>query len=161
MSSYYGGLILGLFCVTLLADRFGRKKTIQIGGCIALVGAILQTAAQNVATFFVGRVIGGMASGIMLTTVNVYQSEIAPPSLRGRMVSFQIVTLTSSGGLASWVGYACNYSTNASFSWYAILKVWKRKNSKFAQAVPNCVAMLTSDSSNPWMLLYPIFSSLV
>jgi hypothetical protein len=59
-----------------------------------------------------------MASGVMLLVVNVYQAEIAPPDLRGRMVSFQIVTLTSSGGLASWVGYACNFSTNETFSWY-------------------------------------------
>jgi predicted MFS family arabinose efflux permease len=31
----------------------------------ALVGAVLQTAAQNIAMLFVGRVIGGIASGIV------------------------------------------------------------------------------------------------
>lgn len=117
VSSYYGGVMLGLLFVSLLADRFGRKRTIQFGACVGLVGAILQTASTNIAMFFVGRVIGGMAAGIMLTTVNVYQSEIAPPHMRGTMVSFQIVTLTSAGGLASWVGYASNYSSNLAFSW--------------------------------------------
>ena len=110
-------VILGLFFVALLAGRFGRKRTIQIGGCIGLVGAILQAAAHNIAPFIVGRVIAAAASGIMLTTVNIYQAEIAPPSQRGAMVAFQILTLTIAGTLASWVGYACNFSANAEFSW--------------------------------------------
>jgi MFS family permease len=103
--------------VSLLADRFGRKRTIQVGGAIGLIGAILQTAATNLGMFFAGRVIAGIASGIMLTTVNVYQSEIAPPHLRGTMVGFQIVTLNIAGTLASWVGYGCNFSSNPAFSW--------------------------------------------
>lgn len=109
--------MLGLIFVSLLADRFGRKRTIQIGGVIGLVGGILQTAATNVGPFFAGRIVAGMASGIMLTTVNVYQAEIAPPHLRGTMVAFQIVTLNIAGTLASWVGYACNYSNDLDFAW--------------------------------------------
>ncbi|CAI4211280.1 unnamed protein product [Parascedosporium putredinis] len=92
-SVYFGGLMLGLIFVSLLADRFGRRRTIQIGGVIGLVGAILQTVATHIGPFFAGRAVAGLASGIMLTTVNVYQAEIAPPSLRGTMVAFQIVTL--------------------------------------------------------------------
>jgi MFS family permease len=117
-SSYYGGVILGLLVASLLANHFGRKRAIQIGGCVGLIGAILQAASHNIATFFAGRVIAGAASGVMLMTVNVYQSEIAPPSQRGAMVAFQILTLTVAGTFASWVGYACNFSSNLSFSWY-------------------------------------------
>lgn len=109
--------MLGLIFVSLLADRFGRRRTIQIGGVIGLVGAILQTVATHIGPFFAGRAVAGLASGIMLTTVNVYQAEIAPPSLRGTMVAFQIVTLMVAGTLASWVGYACNFSSNLDFAW--------------------------------------------
>ncbi|KAK9382099.1 general substrate transporter [Kockiozyma suomiensis] len=116
-SVYFAGIIVGLAFVSLLADRFGRKRTIQIGGVIGLIGAIFQTCSYQIALFFVGRVVAGVASGIMLTTVNVYQAEIAPPHLRGTMVGFQIVTLNIAGTLASWVGFGCNYSNNASFSW--------------------------------------------
>ncbi|KAL1858202.1 hypothetical protein VTK73DRAFT_7913 [Phialemonium thermophilum] len=118
-SVYFAGLILGLLFVSLLADRFGRKRTIQFGGVIGLVGAIFQAAPSSrlLGLFFAGRVLAGMASGLMLTTVNIYQSEIAPPHLRGTMVAFQIVTLNFAGTLASWVGYACNFSSNPSFSW--------------------------------------------
>jgi predicted MFS family arabinose efflux permease len=82
-----------------------------------MVGAILQAASSGISIFFVGRVVAGISAGIMLTTVNVYQSEIAPPDSRGAMVAFQLLTLTSAGGLASWVGYACNFSSNLQFSW--------------------------------------------
>lgn len=116
-STYFGGVILGLLAVSLVAQRIGRKRSIQLGGVIGLVGAILQAAAMNLPTFFAGRVIAGAASGIMLTTVNVYQSEIAPPGERGAMVAFQLITLGLAGGLASWVGYACNYSSSLIFSW--------------------------------------------
>lgn len=120
---YFAGLIVGLFFVSALADRFGRKRTIQIGAYIGLVGAIFQTAATKIGLFFAGRVLAGMASGIMLTTVNVYQAEIAPPHLRGTMVAFQIVTLNVAGTLASWVGYACNFSHNLAFSWWVFRNV--------------------------------------
>ncbi|KAK7203047.1 general substrate transporter [Myxozyma melibiosi] len=116
-SVYFAGLIVGLAFVSALADRFGRKRTIQIGGVIGLIGGILQACSYQIAQFFVGRVIAGMASGIMLTTVSVYQSEIAPPHLRGTMVAFQIVTLNIAGTLASWVGYGCNFSSNQGFAW--------------------------------------------
>ena len=116
-TSYYGGVVLGLGVVVALADRFGRKRTIQFGGCVGLVGAILQTAAQNIATFIAGRVIAGAASGIMLTTVQVYQSEIAPPSVRGRMIAFQILALTVAGTCASFTGFGTNHSSNPDIQW--------------------------------------------
>lgn len=109
---------MGLIFVGFIAQKLGRKRSIQLGGLIGLVGAILQTVATNIATFFAGRIIAGAASGVMLTTVNIYQSEIAPPGERGAMVAFQLMVLTLAGALASWVGYACNFSTNGSFSWY-------------------------------------------
>ncbi|KAF2802682.1 general substrate transporter [Mytilinidion resinicola] len=116
-SVYFAGLLIGLLFVSALADRFGRKRTIQFGAAVGLIGAVFQTAAHEIGLFFTGRVLAGIASGIMLTTVNVYQAEIAPPDLRGTMVAFQIVTLNLAGALASWVGFACNHSTNLSFQW--------------------------------------------
>jgi MFS family permease len=51
----------------------------------ALVGAVLQTAAQNIEMLFVGRVIGGVASGIVFGVAPMFMSEISPPEFRGRV----------------------------------------------------------------------------
>jgi MFS family permease len=117
-STYFAGVLLGVVFCHLFADSIGRKRSIQVGGVIGLVGAIIQTCSYNIATFFVGRVFAGVASGIMLPVVNVYQAEIAPPHLRGAMVCLQLVLLASAGTLASWVGFACYHAANVEFQWY-------------------------------------------
>lgn len=109
--------MLGIIFCHLFADILGRKRSIQFGGCVGLVGAIIQTASFNVATFFVGRVFAGFASGIMLPVVNVYQAEIAPPHIRGAMVCLQLVLLASAGLLASVMGLACYHAADQSFAW--------------------------------------------
>jgi MFS family permease len=106
--------ILSVFC---FADRYSRKLTLQVGGCLGLVGAIMQTAAQDIAVFSVGRVVAGIATGIMLTTVQVYQSEIAPPAVRGRMVSLQLLTITLAGTTAAFTGYGTFHSSNPDIQW--------------------------------------------
>lgn len=116
-SSYYGGVLLGLLVVRIVSDMYSRKYTLLLGGVIGLVGAICQTAALQVSVFFVGRVIAGVSSGMLLATVAVYQSEIAPPAVRGRMVAFQNMSLCVAGLLAALVGYAGNFSSNLSVQW--------------------------------------------
>ena len=51
----------------------------------ALIGAVLQTAAQNMEMLFVGRVVGGVASGIIFGVCPMFMSEISPPEFRGRV----------------------------------------------------------------------------
>jgi MFS family permease len=54
----------------------------------------LQCSAQNVAHLCVGRVIAGVAIGIASSIVPVYQAEIAPKEIRGRVVSLQQWAIT-------------------------------------------------------------------
>lgn len=116
-SSYYAGVLLGLLMVRPLADGYSRKYTLLFGGVLGLIGAIFQVAAHEIGLFFAGRVVAGISSGIMLTTVSIYQSEIAPPAVRGRMVAFQNMSLCVAGLLASLVGFAGNFATNMSVQW--------------------------------------------
>jgi MFS family permease len=117
-STYFGGVIVGVIFAHIFADLIGRRRSIQLGGAIGLLGAIIQTCAYNVATFFVGRVFAGIASGIMLPVVNVYQAEIAPPHLRGAMVSMQLIILACAGTTAAFVGFGCYHASNLEFAWY-------------------------------------------
>lgn len=54
----------------------------------------IQCAAQNVGMLCAGRVIAGLCVGIASSIVPVYQSEIAPKEIRGRIVSLQQWAIT-------------------------------------------------------------------
>jgi MFS family permease len=70
----------------LTMDRFGRKITILMGAIICLIGAVLQTAAQNLAMILVGRILTGWAIGLLSMAVPVYNSECADTRVRGLIV---------------------------------------------------------------------------
>ncbi|KAF5372329.1 hypothetical protein D9615_009264 [Tricholomella constricta] len=89
VASMPAGSLFGALLVTQLADRIGRKKTIILAGIVWVIGAILQCASINRGMLVVGRVIAGISVGLSSAVVPIYQSEITPPAIRGRMVSLQ------------------------------------------------------------------------
>lgn len=88
------GSLVGALGSSYLGDYFGRKVAIQIGGVIWIIGSIIQCASQNVGMLVAGRVIAGLCVGITSSLVPVYQSEIAPKEIRGRVVSLQQWAIT-------------------------------------------------------------------
>jgi MFS family permease len=56
------GSILGASLIQPLSDSYGRKIALLVASCICLVGAIIQSAAHNIATFVVGRILIGFGS---------------------------------------------------------------------------------------------------
>jgi SP family arabinose:H+ symporter-like MFS transporter len=92
-SALYGTVVGSLFG-GWPADRFGRKLTLLGVGLLYVIGALGSALAQNVATFTVARLIGGLGIGISTVAAPMYIAEIAPPKLRGRlggMFQFNIV----------------------------------------------------------------------
>jgi MFS family permease len=77
------GSLFGALSSSFLADRLSRKTAVQIAALIWIVGAILQAASNGVAL---------LCSAI----VPVYQAEIAPKEIRGRVVSLQQWAIVSS-----------------------------------------------------------------
>jgi MFS family permease len=59
----------------MFTDYFGRRLTIFYFSLIALVGVLLQTAAQNVAMFTVARIVLGFGSGVDGIAAAVYLNE--------------------------------------------------------------------------------------
>lgn len=56
-----------------------------------IIGAALQASAFTIAHLVVGRIICGMGTGLNSSTVPMYQSELCPGRLRGRLVSAQLL----------------------------------------------------------------------
>lgn len=80
-----------------ISDRVGRKPVMVAAAFLFCCGAIWQSVAGLVAPHFawqsviLGRVLGGIGNGFILTLSPVYASELAPPQTRGKVVTcFQL-----------------------------------------------------------------------
>ncbi|WLF79924.1 Plasma membrane low glucose sensor [Lodderomyces elongisporus] len=86
-----GSLSLGTFIGALIApltsDNYGRKfSIIMSGGIIFNIGCILQICSVELALLCVGRLVVGIAVGILSAIVPLYQAEASPKWLRGSVV---------------------------------------------------------------------------
>jgi MFS family permease len=88
------GSFFGALLASKLADSLGRRKTIILSAWIWVIGSILQCAAVSRGMLVAGRVISGISVGIASSCVPLYQSEITPPAIRGRLVSMQQWAIT-------------------------------------------------------------------
>lgn len=80
----WGALVALLFAGTL-CDRIGRKKTLLLIAAIYTISAIGSAFAVGVWSLFFFRLIGGLAF-TSLSLASMYIGEIAPPSIRGKLV---------------------------------------------------------------------------
>ncbi|KAK4184152.1 general substrate transporter [Podospora australis] len=89
-----GGSWLGALVSGVVSDKFGRKRSIQIGAIVWIIGSVIVCAAINIPMLAIGRIINGFSVGICSAQVPVYISEISPPSKRGRLIGFQQWAIT-------------------------------------------------------------------
>lgn len=115
------GNIAGAILQAWTADLFGRKRTIQLGSVVLVIGGALCAGSVHMAMFLVGRFIAGMGSGILTCIVPIYQAEVSTAETRGAMVAMTGVMYSMGYSLAGWLGYACYHmpsnSPTVSFSW--------------------------------------------
>ncbi|KAJ4316010.1 high affinity glucose transporter [Fusarium piperis] len=93
-ASMPAGSLVGSLFSSFLADRYSRRVALQISCVLWIVGSILQCASQNIGMLCTGRVVAGFCVGIASAVVPVYQAEIAPKEIRGRVVSLQQWAIT-------------------------------------------------------------------
>ncbi|KAJ7249944.1 general substrate transporter [Mycena rebaudengoi] len=109
VASMPAGSFVGALMVTQLADKIGRKRTVQLSGLIWVIGSILQCASINRGMLVVGRIISGIAVGLASTVVPIYQSEITAPHIRGRLVSLQQWSITWGILIQYFIQFGCSY----------------------------------------------------
>jgi sugar porter (SP) family MFS transporter len=110
VSTYSGGQGIGNLLGGWLGDLLGRKRTIWLASFLALIGAILQTAAVNIEMFLVGRIIAGLAIGLVYAVSSIYNAEIAPPKIRGVIVGLQTQLISTGYATANWFGVFCSFA---------------------------------------------------
>ncbi|OAL27292.1 hypothetical protein AYO22_03567 [Fonsecaea multimorphosa] len=128
-SAYYAACAVGNIANWYLPDKFGRIRTLQFACLLNIPAIVLQTAAVNFGMFVAGRVIGGLACGIVFALCPVYASEIAPPHIRGRIGMIYAMNVSIGYAVTEWIGLGF-YFIKGNTSWRVLFGL---------QAVPTLV----------------------
>lgn len=95
------GCALGVLLVGPLSDRYGRRPAMFLAAAMFLASAIGTALPQDIVTFIVFRILGGVGIGIASISTPMYIAEITPAQIRGRMVAAnQIAIVTGIAGTA-------------------------------------------------------------
>jgi MFS transporter, SP family, galactose:H+ symporter len=113
------GAMAGGLLTVRLGDALGRRQTLILDAIVFIVGIVLSVVAQGYALLLIGRAIVGLGVGSVSSTVPLYLSEIAPPALRGRLVTIQQIMIT----LGILVSYCVDLIFAGSGSWRAMFAV--------------------------------------
>lgn len=87
------GCLIGAMLCGSLADRVGRKKLLVISALIFFFSAIATGMADTFPVFLVARFFGGIGIGVASGLSPMYIAEVAPTSIRGRLVSLNQLTI--------------------------------------------------------------------
>ncbi len=102
VSSILLGCIAGAFGTGSLTERYGRKSVLITVALLFAVSSAGMALAESASTFIAFRVIGGLAVGAVSVLSPMYVAEVAPPGIRGRLVTIYQLAITM-GILVSYV----------------------------------------------------------
>ncbi|MFC5720745.1 sugar porter family MFS transporter [Streptomyces gamaensis] len=96
------GAAFGSLAGGRMSDRLGRKPALLWAGAVFIGGALAVALAPTVPIMVAARFLLGLAVGSASVITPLYLSEIAPPHIRGRLVSFNALMIVS-GQLLAYV----------------------------------------------------------
>jgi len=87
------GCLVGSLVSGGLSDRFGRKKLLVVSAFLFALSSVLTGWAPNFQAFVIWRIFGGVAIGMASNLSPMYIAEVAPASMRGRLVAINQLTI--------------------------------------------------------------------
>ncbi len=116
-----GALLVG--CLTgsgvagSVTDRWGRRKVL-IAAALAFCGSSVWTALPHgLSEFIAARFCAGLAIGIASVLAPMYIAEVAPPSLRGRLVTLNQMAIVTGIVLSYFVNWLLSGLGESSWRW--------------------------------------------
>jgi sugar porter (SP) family MFS transporter len=106
------GAAVGAFGSGRLSDVIGRRPVILITAVVFVLGVLGAAFSPTLWFLIVMRFVIGLAVGSASMAVPLYISEVAPPRVRGALVSFNQLALTSGILIAFLVDYVLSSSGN-------------------------------------------------
>lgn len=95
VSSAIVGAVIGAAGNGVLSDIYGRKKVIIATALIFALGSVICAIASSIFWLIAGRVIIGVAVGMVTFVIPLYLSEISPQKIRGMLVSLFQLAITA------------------------------------------------------------------
>jgi sugar porter (SP) family MFS transporter len=99
------GCAAGVLLVGPLSDRFGRRLAMFLAAAMFLISAIGTALPNDIETFIIFRIIGGLGIGIASVSTPMYIAEITPAHIRGRMVAVNQIAIVGGIALTSFINY--------------------------------------------------------
>jgi sugar porter (SP) family MFS transporter len=99
------GCAAGVLLVGPISDRFGRRVAMFLAAAMFLASAIGTALPNDITTFIVFRIIGGLGIGIASISTPMYIAEITPAHIRGRMVAVNQIAIVGGIALTSFLNY--------------------------------------------------------
>jgi sugar porter (SP) family MFS transporter len=107
------GAMIGALVAGKLADLIGRRPTVLATAALFVVGVAIAAFSPSYWILVLARVVIGVAVGSASMVVPLYIGEVAPPKVRGALVSFNQLAITS--GIL--VSYLVDYGLSSSQNW--------------------------------------------
>lgn len=115
-AAYPLGGVVGVFIISPVADRWGRRAGLTAGAAISVLGAALQGGAVNMPMFVVSRLIIGAGSVVVAGVGAPWITEIAHPAQRSTATAL-FLTFYSLGAItAGWCTFG-TFRINGEASW--------------------------------------------
>ena len=87
------GCLIGAMITGFMADKYGRRPLLLVAAIIFLISAYATGAAHTFTLFLFARFLGGIGIGIASNLSPMYIAEVAPASVRGKLVSLNQLTI--------------------------------------------------------------------
>jgi MFS family permease len=111
------GAMAGNIVAGPLSDRFGRKKVLIFTAILFTISALWSATATTYLTFVIARIIGGIGIGGAILIAPIYIAEVAPPKLRGGLVSLNQLNIVMGISVAYFSNYFLKDLEGESWRW--------------------------------------------
>ena len=111
------GCIAGPFLGGWMCDALGRNRTMMVACGLLGIGSIFTAIPNDIVTFNIFRIVGGVGVGLCSVASPMYISEVAPPRMRGGLgVMYQLAIVVGSIA-APFISYVIIKTTPESVCW--------------------------------------------
>jgi sugar porter (SP) family MFS transporter len=109
-----------------LSSIVGRRRVLQLAAVLYFISAVGSALSPDFITLIFFRMLGGLGVGAALIIAPMYIAEIAPPAIRGRLVSVNQLNIVVGISVAFFTNYLILEMSQSSSAWAGQLNldVW-------------------------------------